>query len=99
MATFHESKYVGRSFFSSTKSGRSNSALDLLFEGGDQLLEKKKGVISKKKKVITCLAARFATFLGRKRHKKCRQTGDDLFFLFLFLGDHPSCHSTLADWD
>ena len=49
-----------------TKLGHSNSAVDLFFEGEDQLLQKK-GVISKKKKrVITCLAARFVSFLGRK---------------------------------
>ena len=46
-------------FFGSTKSGRSNSALDLFIEGGDQLLQKKK-----KEKVIPSLAARFVSFLG-----------------------------------
>ena len=60
MATFHETKYMGLSFFWS-KSGRSNSALDLFFEGGDQLLQKERGDLQKKK-VITCLDARFVSF-------------------------------------
>ena len=59
MATFDETKYIGFSFFSLTKLGRSNSDLELFIEGGDQLLQKKK-------KVITCLAAPFVSLIGRK---------------------------------
>ena len=51
MATLHETKFMGFSNFFLTKSGRSNSALDIIFEGKDQLLkEKRKGGTPKKKK-------------------------------------------------
>ena len=35
----------------------------------------------KKKRVTICLAARFVSSLAQNWHKKCSQTGDDLFFL------------------
>ena len=37
MATLHETKYMAFSSIFVTKSGRLNSALDLIFEGEDQL--------------------------------------------------------------
>ena len=60
ISPFRDTLIIGLPYLEKQKSGRSNSAVDLSFEGGDQLLQKKK------KKVITCLAARFVSFLGRK---------------------------------
>ena len=81
MATFHETKFMGFSIFLLTKSGRSNSALDLIYEGEVQLLkDKKKGGISKKKKVITCLAARFGHFQA----ENCTTRAADQVLAFFF---------------
>ena len=75
MATLHEAKFMGFSIIFITKSGRSNSVPDLILEGEDDLLkQRKRGDLKKKnkKKILTCLAAHFGSFLGRKPHVFCR---------------------------
>ena len=71
------------------KSGRSNSVLDLIVEGNDEVLKKKgnRGDLPKKN-VNTCSAAHLVSFSGRKLHKSRSQTSGDLFFFF-FLENTP----------
>ena len=55
----------------------------------EPLKNKKKGVISKKKKKVnSCFEARFVSFSGRKLQKSCVYTGVDVF-LFFFLEITP----------
>ena len=42
MATLHEAEFMGFSIIFKTKSGRSNSVLDLIVEGNDEVLKRRK---------------------------------------------------------
>ena len=66
MATFHETKYMGLSFFL-IKIGKLKFSSRPFFEEGDQLIQKK-GVISKKKKGDHLVGCTFCVIFGRNRH-------------------------------
>ena len=63
MATLHETKYMAFSSIFLTKSGRSNSALDLIFEGEDQLRKERKRKKKKGHHLCTCI---FGVIFGPK---------------------------------
>ena len=92
---FTRDQIYGHFIFFLPKSGRSNSALDLIFEGEDQLQKKrkKKGGDDLQKKRSSHV---WLHVLCHFYAENCTNRAAQRVVTFFFFGDHSPCHSALA---